>query len=682
MKLSKKNFDLKDGLNKEWVLSNGIGGFCSTTVVGANTRRYHGLLVASLMPPAQRHLILSKVDESIIIGNDEFPLYTNICRNYVSEGYKYLESFEKNIFPEYTYKVNDVKVVKKISMIYGRNAVIVQYKIKNGKKASILKLAPIINFRDFHQMSSNHEFYLKQSVYNNEVKIQVDEHIQFPIYIYLDDGIYYKHDNDTFRNMYYLKEDERGFYAEENLVVPGRYEVSLNPNESKEITFVASLEDNTELVDSNKVFAEEEARVKKIIDNTELLIKKSKLLKKEKDYNKLINDLIIAEDSFIINRPAFGTHSVIAGFPWFLDWGRDTLIAYEGLFLITKRFDLAKEILLTFTRDIKYGLVPNGYSGFDNRPLYNSADASLLLFEQVNKFLQYTKDFEFIKENIYKKLIDIINNYENGIDLDNNNIYIDEDGLLSSGTETTQNTWMDAKIGNYAVTPRNGKVVELNALWYNALKTLENLSNKFEDKRLSDLYKKKAKKHQKVFEEKFFNKKKKSLYDVLGDDKIRPNQLFAISTTYPVIKPSSEIGKIIFKTVKTKLLTKYGLRSLAKTEEGYIPFYEGGPIERDRSYHQGTVWVWLLGLYHDALKNIIDDEKDRLEKEKYIIEYEKFISNVFTTFKTEIDNPEGIGTISEIYNAEEPFKSGGTFSQAWSVSEVLKIVSKLEFYSL
>ena len=159
MKLSKKNFDLKDGLNKEWVLSNGIGGFCSTTVVGANTRRYHGLLVASLMPPAQRHLILSKVDESIIIGNDEFPLYTNICRNYVSEGYKYLESFEKNIFPEYTYKVNDVKVVKKISMIYGRNAVIVQYKIKNGKKASILKLAPIINFRDFHQMSSNHEFY-------------------------------------------------------------------------------------------------------------------------------------------------------------------------------------------------------------------------------------------------------------------------------------------------------------------------------------------------------------------------------------------------------------------------------------------------------------------------------------------------------------------------------------------
>lgn len=677
MKLSKKNFELKDALNKEWVLSNGIGGFCSTTVVGANTRRYHGLLVASLMPPAQRHLILSKLDESIIIGNEEYPLYTNICRNYVSEGYKYLESFEKNILPEYTYKVKDVKISKKIAMIYGRNTVTIQYKVKNGKKASMLKLAPIINFRDFHQMSSDHEFYLKQTVYNNEVRIQVDGHVQFPVYMYLNDGIYYKHDNDIFKNMYYLKEDERGFYAEENLAVPGRYEVTLKPNETKEITFVASLEDNTELVDSNKVFSDEENRIKKIMDSTELLVKKSKLSKKEKDYNKLVEELIIAEDSFIINRPAFGTHSVIAGFPWFLDWGRDTLIAFEGLFLITKRFDLAKEILLTFTRDIKYGLVPNGYSGFDNRPLYNSADASLLLFEQVNKYLQYTRDYDFIKYNIYEKLKDIIDNYEKGIDLDNNNIYIDKDGLLSSGTETTQNTWMDAKIGDYAVTPRNGKVVELNALWYNALKTLENLSNRFEDKSKSDFYKKKAKNHQVVFEEKFYNKKKKSLYDVLGDDKIRPNQLFAISTTYPVIKPSSEIGKIIFKTVKTKLLTRYGLRTLAKNEEGYIPYYEGGPVERDKSYHQGTVWVWLLGLYFDSLKNIIDDEKDRLEKEKYLIEYEKLVNNVFNTFKSEIDNQEGVGTISEIYNAEEPFKPGGTFSQAWSVSEVLKIVSKL-----
>ena len=677
MKINKSKIELSDCLNKEWVLSNGIGGFCSTTVVGANTRRYHGLLVASLMPPAQRHLILSKVDESIVIDDEEYGLYTNVCRNYISEGYKYLESFEKDILPEYIFKVKDVKINKKISMVYGRNMVVIQYKIKNGNHNSILKLAPIINFRDFHQMSTNHEFYLKQSIYNNNVQIHIDDHSRFPIYIYLNDGVYYEHNNDIFRNMYYLKEDERGFNAEENLAVPGRYEVSIKPNESKEITFIASMEDNAEQIDSNTLFNEEEKRIKNIIDSSDLLIKKSKLSKKEKDYNKLMTDLLIASDSFIINRPNFGTHSVIAGFPWFLDWGRDTLIAYEGLFLITKRFDLAREMLLTFTRDIKYGLVPNGYSGFDNRPLYNSADASLLLFEQVNKFLQYTKDYDFIKEHIYEKLKIIIDNYESGIDLDDNNIYIDKDGLLVSGTETTQNTWMDAKIGNFAVTPRNGKVVELNALWYNAIKTLEHLSLKFGDKELTDKYKKISKKHQESFKVNFYNKKKKSLYDVLGDEKIRPNQLFSISTTYPVIKPSSEIGKNIFKTVKSKLLTKYGLRTLAKNEEGYTPYYEGGPVQRDKSYHQGPAWVWLLGLYFDSLKNIINDEKDRLEKEKLLIEYEKFIKNVFTTFKVEIDNAEGIGTISELYNAEEPFKPGGTFSQAWSVSEIIKIVSNL-----
>ena len=677
MKISKKQIELKDCLNKEWILSNGTGGFCSSSVIGANTRRYHGLLIAPLMPPAQRHLLVSKLDESIVVNDEEYNLFTNVCENYISDGYKYLESFEKEFLPVFTYKVNDIKIVKTISMIYGRNTVVVQYKIKNGKNEAKLKLAPIINFRDFHQMTPNHQFSLKQKNDKNKIRIEVDGNASTPIYIYLNDGEYIEHENDVFRNMLYLKEEERGFYPKEDLCVPGRYEVIIKPRESKEITFVASLEDNTEQVNSNKVFEEEIKRQKLIIENTELIRNKAKLTKQDKEYNELIRDLIISADSFVINRPLFGTHSILAGYPWFLDWGRDTLIAYEGLLLLTKRFDLAKEILLTFTRDIKYGLVPNGYSGFDNRPLYNSADASLLLFEQVNKYLQYTKDFDFIKENVYEKLKDIVQNYSAGIDLDNNNIYIAEDGLLSSGTETTQNTWMDAKIGNFAVTPRNGKVVELNALWYNALRTLENLANRFDEKDVADRCRKVANKHQKVFEEKFYNKKKKSLYDVLGDAKVRPNQLFAISTTYPVIKPSSEIGKAIFKTVTSKLLTKYGLRTLAKGEEGYIAYYEGDPVKRDMSYHQGVVWVWPIGLYHDALKNIIDDEKDRVEKEKLLIQYEKFVKNVFATFKAEINGPEGVGSISELYNSQAPYKPGGTFAQAWSISEVLKIVTKL-----
>ena len=678
MKITKKQIDLKEALNREWILANGTGGFCSTTIIGANTRRYHGLLVAPLVPPAQRHVLVSKVDESIEINENTYNLYTNLCKNFISDGYKNLESFEKEILPVFTYKIQDVKIVKTISMIYGRNTVVLQYKIKNGKNKSIFKLAPILNFRDFHKMNTDHNFTLKQECTKNKVRVEIDGNASIPIYLFTTDGIYIEHNNDIFKNMFYLKEEERGFFAEENLIVPGRYEIELKPRELKEITFVASLEDNTEQIDSNKVFKEEIDRVQKIIENTELLKNKTKLTKQEKDYNNLMKELIIASDTFVLNRPTFGTHSLIAGFPWFLDWGRDAMISYEGLLLLTKRYDLAREVLLTFTRDVKFGLVPNGYSGFDNRPLYNSADASLLLFEQINKFLQYTKDYEFVRNNLYDKLKDIIENYVKGIDLDNNNIHLNDDGLISSGTPETQNTWMDVKIGDYAVTPRNGKVVEINALWYNALRTLENLAIKFEDKKQADFCKKMSSKTKKSFQEKFYNKKKKSLYDVLGDDKIRPNQLFSISTTYPIIKPASEIGKTIFKTVKTKLLTKYGLRTLAKGEKGYIPRYEGDVYKRDTAYHQGIVWVWLIGLYADSFKNIIDDEKDRLEKEKLIIEYEKFIKSVFTTFKTEINNPEGIGSISEVYDSQAPFKSGGTFSQAWSVSEILKIISKMK----
>lgn len=678
MKITKKQIDLKEALNREWILANGTGGFCSTTIIGANTRRYHGLLVAPLVPPAQRHVLVSKVDESIEINGNTYNLYTNLCKNFISDGYKNLESFEKEILPVFTYKIQDVKIVKTISMIYGRNTVVLQYKIKNGKNKSIFKLAPILNFRDFHKMNTDHNFTLKQECTKNKVRVEIDGNASIPIYLFTTDGIYIEHNNDIFKNMFYLKEEERGFFAEENLIVPGRYEIELKPRELKEITFVASLEDNTEQIDSNKVFKEEIDRVQNIIENTELLKNKTKLTKQEKDYNNLMKELIIASDTFVLNRPTFGTHSLIAGFPWFLDWGRDAMISYEGLLLLTKRYDLAREVLLTFTRDVKFGLVPNGYSGFDNRPLYNSADASLLLFEQINKFLQYTKDYEFVRNNLYDKLKDIIENYVKGIDLDNNNIHLNDDGLISSGTPETQNTWMDVKIGNYAVTPRNGKVVEINALWYNALRTLENLAIKFEDKKQADFCKKMSSKTKKSFQEKFYNKKKKSLYDVLGDDKIRPNQLFSISTTYPIIKPASEIGKTIFKTVKTKLLTKYGLRTLAKGEKGYIPRYEGDVYKRDTAYHQGIVWVWLIGLYADSFKNIIDDEKDRLEKEKLIIEYEKFIKSVFTTFKTEINNPEGIGSISEVYDSQAPFKPGGTFSQAWSVSEILKIISKMK----
>ncbi len=676
MKLTKKQLDLKNAIQKEWLITNGIGGYASSTVLGANTRRYHGLLVAPLKPPARRHLILAKLDESILIEDKKIDLYTNVCNNYISEGYKHQESFQKEEYPEFVYKVEKVKITKRIAMVYGKNTVVVHYEIKNNQATDVkMTIAPILNFRDFHHMTTNHEFHVQQEI-QKKIKIQIDDNL--PIYMNCSDGNYIEHQQDTFRNMYYLKEEERGFFPEENLCVPGRYEILIGAKQKKDIYLFVSLEEEIESLEPNRVFEEEIARLQKQIKETKLLTNKSNLTKQQKEKNEFLKDLIIATDNFIINRPEFGLHSVLAGFPWFLDWGRDTCISFEGLLLLTKKYDIAREVLLTLTRDINCGLVPNGYSETDGKPLYNSADSSLLLFEQVNKFMKYTKDYDFVKENLYEKLKDIVEHYQNGIDLDDNNIYIDEDGLLVSGTPQTQNTWMDAKIGDYVVTPRNGKVVELNSLWYNALKTLEYLAKKFGEKEVAEIYKNKAKNHKKVFEEKFYNPNKKALYDVLGDDKIRPNQLFSIATTYPVIAPASYTGKTIFETAKKKLLTKYGLRTLAKEEEGYIPEYSGDSVKRDKSYHQGITWVWLLGLYAEALENIIDAEKDRIEKEKYVIEKEKLVENVYNTFKKELYGNECVGSLSEIYDSVAPYKPGGTCAQAWSVSEILKIINKKE----
>lgn len=401
----------------------------------------------------------------------------------------------------------------------------------------------------------------------------------------------------------------------------------LNPNEEKELTFLCSLEENIEEINGNALIEKEITRLDKIIEETKIEINNK---------NKYIKDFILATDNFVVYRPTFRLHTVIAGYPWFLDWGRDTLIAFEGLFLITKRFELAKEVLLTFIRDIKFGLVPNGYSGFDNRPLYNSVDSALLLFEQIKKYINYTGDYKFVKENFYEILIHIIDSYKNGIDLDNNNIYLDKDGLLVSGTETTQNTWMDAKYGDFAVTPRNGKAVEINSMWYNAVKILEELCIKFEDKEESKKYAKLAKKCKKSFEEKFYNKRRKCLYDVIGDSKIRPNQLFSIALTYKVIDPSGDIAKEMFNTVTKKLLTKHGLKTLDSKDRDYVAVYEGDGFKRDMSYHQGITWPWLLGIYNDGFKSIMNAEKNKEEKILLKAEYEKFKEGITKTFKKAI----------------------------------------------
>ncbi len=676
MKFAGKEINLQDGITKEWIITNGIGGFASSTIVGCNTRKYHGLLIAPLTPPARRFLILSKIDESITFKGEEYNLYTNMNRNYISEGHKYLQSFEKEYFPIFTYKVKDTSITKIICMKHMENTVCIMYRIKNGNHPSTLRFSPIVNYRDFHQMNTNHNFDVKQEIRNNKVKVIVDKHADKPIYINCDAGRYIDYENNFYKNMYYVEEEKRGFYPEEDHVVTGTYEIELRPNQEKEISIVCSLEENIDEIDIKDVINKEIIRINELVlDSGFINIKKQK---ETEEYKKLIRDYIIATDNFIVYRPSFALHTLIAGYPWFLDWGRDALISFEGTLLLPHRYNIAKEVLLTFTKNVKFGLVPNGYSGFDNRPLYNSVDASLLLFEQVIKYLKYTNDYKFVKEKIYPLLLNIIASYESGIDIDDNNIYVDKDGLLVSGTPNTQNTWMDAKYGDYAVTPRNGKAVEINALWYNALKITEELVKEFEGKEQASGYAKYAAKCKKSFNEKFYNKQKKCLYDVVGnkenDKKVRPNQLFSLSLTYQVVDPASQQAVEIINTTTKKLLNKYGLKTLAKGEENYVEVYEGDSAKRDMSYHQGITWPWLLGIYNDALKHVIAGQKDKEKKKELQEQYIKFKESVTVTFEKALNEDGMIGSISELYDSKAPYLPKGALAQNWSVAEVFRII--------
>ncbi len=677
MKLGKEQLELREGITKEWIITNGIGGYSSSTVLGINTRKYHGLLVAPLSPPARRHVILSKVDESIEIEGKKYNLYSNICKDYISEGYKYLESFEKEYMPVFTYKVGDIKVTKIICMEYGKNTVCILYKIQNDGKDAKFTVTPIVNFRDFHTMNANHNFNVKQEVKDRKVKLQIDEYSNYPVYIHMSAGKYIEHYNDTFKNMYYMEEEKRGFFPEENHAVPGRYEINIEANEQAELSFICSLEENIEEINVRTIINKEIIRINELMYNANFIEKKTditKLSKEELEKIEIKKYFLIAIDNFIVYRPSFGYYTIIAGYPWFLDWGRDALISFEGLLLMTKQYKKAQDVFLTLTRDIKFGLVPNGYSGYDNRPLYNSVDSSLLLFEQVRKYIDYTSDYKFIEKNIYKKLKSIIENYKNGIDIDENNIYLDEDGLISSGTEETQNTWMDAKYANHCFTPRNGKAVEVNSLWYNSLKIMEKLSKKFGDRKEAKEYEKMAEKCKKSFEEKFYNSKKKCLYDVLGDAKVRPNQLFSISLTYPILEPNSNIAQEMMATIEKKLLNQYGLKTLAKGEKEYIDVYEGDSFKRDSSYHQGITWVWLLGLYYDALRNMKNFEKDKKKKEELNKKIIEFKEKTKKTFLKELRERGCIGSIGEIYDSKSPYAPKGAIAQGWSVAEVFRII--------
>ena len=666
---------------KEWVITNGIGGFASTTDKGINERRYHGLLIAATNPPGLRKLILSKVDESIDINGKRYNLYANKsnCGKVTTDGYKYIKKFEKNVMPVYTYKVGTVVIEKTICMLHGKNTVAIIYRVSNQKAKVKLSLTPVVNFRDFHSENHELEFDYIQKVNRDRVELKFKEG---KINLCVSGASYKEHSNDIFYDMYYEKEKIRGFDYSENHAVPGTFEIDIKPNEDKEITFLCSLDgeygnsiEELPRLSGAKIIENEQKRIEKLIASSNLLHNLPTKDEERESYTFLTNQYITSADNFLVKRAKTNLSTIIAGYPWFLDWGRDTLIAFEGICLIPKRYEEAKEVLLTLTTSIKEGLVPNGFDEYDGHPLYNSVDASLLLFEGVEKYIEYTNDYEFVKEKIYSKLINIVDHYLDGINLDKNNIKCDEKTfLISAGTESTQNTWMDAKVNGTPVTPRNGFAVEVNAMWYNALKILQELSKKYMKFTKQAEYAIIAKRCKKSFIEKFYNPEKKCLYDVLGDDSVRPNQLLALSLTYPVLDCDKDMAKETFITVTQTLLNKYGLQTLAKGEKNYVPIYKGTPEERDMVYHQGITWPWLLGEYYNGLKNMIKAEKNIVNKRKLENTLLQFKSNVASTFIKELIDGNTIGSICEIYDSIPNSQGKGAFAQAWSVSEVFRIL--------
>lgn len=659
-------------LRDEWLITNGLGSYASSTIAGINTRKYHGLLISSFNPPVDRRLMVSKLDEKIIFSGNKYDLATNLINDLSleerkanineikaaafninkdavmktniksqGEGYKYLLCFENEPFPTFTYLIKGIMIQKSIYMPYQKNTTVVKYKVLEAKENTKLELIPLLNYRSHHEESllTNLKINIIHSS-DHFLKIDMDNH---QLNIYWTEGKFQKKEG-YFMGMYYPFETYRGETNLDDHYIPGSITVDISKN--KEFVFVFSTEDINTLDYQSW-------------ENNLICRQKDLLHKYAKTNNDFINKLILAADSFIVDRKSTNKKTILAGYPWFTDWGRDTMISLPGLTLATGRYEEAKEILSTFAVNLKDGLIPNVFDDYSGEAAhYNTVDATLWFFYAIKRYLDYTKDIDFIME-IYPKLEEIIEHHKKGTKY---NIKMDpNDGLLIAGDKGIQLTWMDAKAGDWVVTPRYGKAVEINALWYNALKIFNELSNKLAKPESNlDI----ITSIEENFPVKFWYKDGQYLYDVINEDKpdrsLRPNQVFVVSLPYSLLDHEKEKA-VIYKVYK-ELYTPVGLRSLAPSDENYIGTYGGKRIIRDGAYHQGTAWAWLIGAFFEGYLKVNNYSPEA--KNRVINMYKPFIEHL---------NHYGLGNISEIFDGDFPHEPRGCSAQAWSVAELLRI---------
>ncbi|HEY5585511.1 MAG TPA: amylo-alpha-1,6-glucosidase [Ruminiclostridium sp.] len=639
-------YDYEQGSNREWIITNGIGGYASGSLICSNSRRYHGLLIAALKPPTSRHLLLSNLLEDLIFEDGTSKTFSSFKTSdgYVSQGYTCLQRVQYDLLPEFIYSYKDIFIKKKIAMRQGENTTVVQYEIRNGSQAAIFKLTPLINYRDHHHKSERRYLKFDSQAQQNEVTIS-PEGSDVKLRICTSAGEFQKLDDCYFHNMLYTIEQARGLDSCEDQFIPGCFNIKLKPLESKIVSFVVTTEKyDICTLDVSGVIEAEENRLLELLDR--------KAYKSE-----LCRRLVLAADNFIVYRNSTKSKTVIAGYPWFTDWGRDTMIAFSGLTLATGRYEDAKDILYTFSKYVHYGLIPNMFPDDGEPPVYNSVDAALWYFEAVNSYLEYTQDYGFIKEKIYYCLKEICAGFINGTIFD---IKMTEDGLVTAGNQHTQLTWMDAKVGDWVVTPRHGKAVEINALWYNALQIMSKLAENFEDE---DIYTNLAQRVKESFDKVFWNEKDDCLYDVVNDSgkdaSIRPNQIIAVGLSYAVVEDDK--ARSVVEKVWKELYTPYGLRTLSQEDPQYRGVYSGDVWSRDGAYHQGTVWTWPLGRF---IKAYVRVNGDTSQARKNALDFiMPFIDHM---------KDAGLGNISEIFDGNDPHYPRGCFAQAWSVSEILR----------
>ncbi len=641
---TRMNFE--DGISKEWVLGNGLGGYSSSTIIGCNTRKYHGLLVAAIEPPLKRKVLLSKLEEEVECDGKRWSLSTNEYVGGISpHGHEYMRSFKLDLLPVSVYDAGGVSVEKTISTVRGCNAVVVSYAISGPEDSeAIFKVRPFITSRGIHEIGckavleiSHGRSYLVSCSEAETLAVKSEGGVWHPSKL--------GEAEQWYRNFHFRSESERGYPSVEDLLCPGEF--NFKADAPKTVSIIAAAGKDT--LPPESIFRQMRGRHEIEKNQKRLRGITADFRSRTGINNHSLELLALAADSVIVKRIRPSGRSILAGYHWFSDFGRDVFISLPGLSLVTGRFKDARDIILSFSRHIAGGLVPNNFSE-DGQPHFGGVDASLWFLYAVQKYLQYTGDIRFV-EDLKETMESVINGFIDG----NRFASADKDGLISITDRGHALTWMDVDMGGHQPTPRYGKVIEINALWYNALRFLSGIG-------LGEEYSDIADKAQTNFS-KFWNEESSCMFDFVSDDikegSIRPNQIFAVSMPYTPI--GIDMAEKIVDRVKEHLLTPYGLRSLSPKNSPYKTRYMGDSISRDLAYHQGTVWSWLIGPFITAYVRVSKGSKQsRKEAEEFLAPLLKHVDEVC------------VGSVSEIFDGSAPHLPRGCVSQAWSVAEILR----------